>query len=145
MSKINIYFEAIKPVKFKKNAVKNWVSYLVKNEQRKTGIINIVLCSDEYLLEMNKKYLQHDYYTDIITFDYVEGEVISGDLFISVDRVKENADNFKNLFLNELMRVIFHGVLHLVGFKDKTEEEQAKMREKENFYLSVVDISEMEL
>jgi len=94
---------------------------------------------------MNRKYLEHDYYTDIITFDYVEGDIISGDLFISVDRVKENAAKFETTFLNELVRVIFHGVLHLAGYKDKTTSDEQLMRKKENFYLSEVDFRAMEL
>ena len=84
---------------------------------------------------MNKEYLQHDYFTDIITFDYVEGNTISGDLFISVDRVKENAQKFNSSALKELYRVVFHGVLHLVGYNDKTDDEKLVMREKENYYL----------
>ena len=145
MSKIDIYFEDTKPIKLKKPAIKEYIKYLINSEIKKTGDITIVLCSDNYLLEMNKKYLNHDYFTDIITFDYVEGSLISGDLFISIDRVKENADKFKVQFINELMRVIFHGVLHLIGYKDKTSNDEKLMREKENLYLSVVDFSEVEI
>jgi len=145
VSKIDIYFEDTKPIKLKKPAIKEYIKYLINSEIKKTGDITIVLCSDNYLLEMNKKYLNHDYFTDIITFDYVEGSIISGDLFISIDRVKENADKFKVQFINELMRVIFHGVLHLIGYKDKTSNDEKLMREKENLYLSVVDFSEVEI
>ena len=145
MSKIDIFFEETKPIKLKKSVLKKHIISLISNELKKTGIISIVFCSDEYLLEMNKKYLEHDYYTDIITFDYVENDIISGDLFISIDRVKDNAEKFNTTFLNELIRVVFHGVLHLAGYKDKTTPDQQLMREKENFYLSGVDLSEMEL
>lgn len=145
MSKIEVFFEDTKPIKLKKSVLKKHIISLINNELKKPGSITIVFCSDNYLLEMNKKYLEHDYFTDIITFDYVENDVISGDLFISIDRVKDNAEKFNATFLNELMRVVFHGVLHLAGFKDKTTPDQQLMREKENFYLSGVDLSEMEL
>lgn len=145
MSKIDIFFEDTKPIKLKKSVLKKHVKLLISNEVKRTGSISIVFCSDDYLLEMNKKYLEHDYFTDIITFDYVENDIISGDLFISIDRVKDNAEKFKTTFLNELVRVVFHGVLHLAGYKDKTTPDQQLMREKENFYLSGVDLSEMEL
>jgi len=145
VSKIDIFFEDTKPVKLKKTIVKNHIKYLIVNELKRTGNISVVLCSDNYLLEMNRKYLEHDYYTDIITFDYVEGDIISGDLFISVVRVKENAEKFETTFLNELVRVIFHGVLHLAGYKDKTTSDEQLMRKKENFYLSEVDFRAIEL
>ena len=93
------------------------------------------------MLEINKEYLGHDYYTDIITFDYVENYTISGDLFISVDRLKENAKKYNIKFINELYRIVFHGILHLVGYNDKTTEQKVVMKERENFYLSEVDFS----
>ncbi|MGE0018504.1 MAG: rRNA maturation RNase YbeY [Draconibacterium sp.] len=145
MSKIDIFFEETKPIKLRKSVIKKHIISLISNELKETGNITIVFCSDNYLLEMNRKYLEHDYFTDIITFDYVENDVISGDLFISIDRVKDNAKKFNATFLNELMRVVFHGVLHLAGYKDKTIPDQQLMREKENFYLSGVDLSEIEL
>ena len=94
---------------------------------------------------MNKQYLNHDDYTDIITFDYVEENIISGDLFISFDRIKDNAKHFDIELIREVYRVVFHGILHLVGYNDKTDDEQKVMTEKENFYLSKVDFSEIEL
>lgn len=109
---------------------------LVTNEGKSTGDITVIFCSDEYLLEINREHLDHDYYTDIITFDYCFQNLISGDLFISIDRVKENAAEFKTTFLNELSRVIFHGVLHLCGYKDKLYEDEKLMRQKEQFYLN---------
>ncbi len=145
MSKIEVFFEDTKPIKLKKSVLKKQIISLIDKEFKKPGNVNVVFCSDNYLLEMNKKYLEHDYFTDIITFDYVENNIISGDLFISIDRVKDNAEQFNTTFLNELMRVVFHGVLHLAGYKDKTTPDQQLMREKENFYLSGVDLSEMEL
>ena len=108
---------------------------LIGLENFKSGEITIVFCIDDYLLEINKTYLNHDFYTDIITFDYSGNDFVSGDLFISVDRVKDNAESFSVSFDNELKRVIYHGVLHLCGYKDKTENDEKEMREKENFYI----------
>jgi probable rRNA maturation factor len=109
---------------------------LIGLENFESGEITIVFCIDDYLLEINKMYLNHDFYTDIITFDYSGNDFVSGDLFISVDRVKDNAESFSVSFDNELKRVIYHGVLHLCGYKDKTEKDEKEMREKENFYMN---------
>jgi rRNA maturation RNase YbeY len=109
---------------------------LVQLEDKECGPINLIFCDDEKILEVNKEYLAHDYYTDIITFDYSLNQIISGDLFISIDRVKENADMFSKSFENELMRVVFHGVLHLCGYNDKSEEDILVMRSKEDYYLT---------
>ncbi len=100
--------------------------------------LTYVFCSDEYLLGINKEYLKHDYYTDIITFNLANPEQpVEGEIYISLDRVKENAKNIGQSYNNELHRVIFHGALHLCGFKDKTKEEQATMRRKEDEYLNL--------
>lgn len=109
---------------------------LLDNEFKVLGDISIIFVTDSYLLEMNQKYLNHDYYTDIITFDYCEMNIVSGDLFISVDRVRENADTFSVDLLTELHRVMIHGVLHLCGYKDKSDDEVRLMRELENKYLN---------
>jgi len=109
---------------------------LLEQESKVLGDISIIFVSDSYLLEINQKYLNHDYYTDIITFDYCEMNIISGDLFISVDRVQENADTYNVGFLTELHRVMIHGVLHLCGYKDKSDDEKRLMRELENKYLN---------
>lgn len=111
---------------------------LTDNEKQSLGEITVIFCSDEYLLKINQEYLKHDYYTDIITFDYSETPVVSGDLFISIERIKENAETEKTTFECEINRVIIHGVLHLCGYKDKSKEEEKLMREKENFYLSQI-------
>jgi probable rRNA maturation factor len=145
MTSIEFYFEDIQPIQFHENVLHLHLNSLIKNELKKCGEISVIFCSDEYLLQMNKEYLNHDYYTDIITFDYVEGDVISGDLFISFDRLKENAKQFEVGLLKELFRVVFHGTLHLVGYKDKTEEDQKMMKLKEDYYLSEVDFRGMEL
>jgi len=121
-----------------KTILKKWISATINKEKRKEGDITFIFCSDEYLLLINKQYLQHDTYTDIITFDYSEGDSaqpVSGDIFISIERVKENAEKFSTTFENELHRVIIHGVLHLLGYKDKTKVAKAQMTSKEDYYL----------
>ncbi len=114
-----------------------WLKLVVESEIRKMGDVSIVFCSDGYLLDMNKKYLNHDFYTDIITFDYCEDDVVSGDLFISIDSVRQNAQEFNTDFDEELRRVMVHGILHLIGYDDQTEQEKAIMRRKEDYYLSL--------
>lgn len=109
---------------------------LIKSENRDQGDLTVIFCSDDYLLEINNNHLNHDYFTDIITFDYTEDKIISGDLFISYDRVVENANSFHVELMNELSRVVFHGVLHLCGYKDKSQEDELLMRQKEDFYLN---------
>lgn len=112
-----------------------WLEQVAKEEGVEVDSISIIFCSDEELLEMNKQYLDHDYYTDIITFDYSEEGYISGDLFISIDRIKENVEHLKVDYSSELKRVCVHGVLHLCGYKDKSPSDEAQMREKEEYYL----------
>ena len=107
------------------------------SEIRSLGDINIIFCSDNYILDVNMKYLQHDYFTDIITFDYCEKKVLSGDLFISVDSVRENSVYYGTEFEDELNRVIVHGLLHLIGYDDHSEGDVKVMREKENYYLEM--------
>ncbi len=116
--------------------MKNWIQEVIRLNNHQTGHLSFVFCTDDYLLEVNKKFLNHDYYTDIITFDYNESTIVSGDFIISIDRVKENAIMHQCAFHIELYRVIIHGVLHLLGFSDKTESKQKKMRKLEDRYLS---------
>lgn len=119
-----------------RTALKSFIIDLFKKEKKKVGELSFVFCSDTYLLGINKQYLKHNYYTDIITFDLSQTPgVISGELYISVDRVRDNAQNFNVSFKEELHRVIFHGALHLCGYKDKTEKEEALMRKMEDKYL----------
>ena len=113
----------------------SWLSEVCSKEGKVLSEISIVFCSDNYLLDINRKFLDHDYYTDVITFDYVEDLNIIGDILISIDRVRDNAQGLGVTFNNELKRVIVHGVLHLLGYKDKSEEEELLMRSKEDFYL----------
>lgn len=116
-----------------------WLKLVAGSEMRKLGAVNIIFCSDPYILDINLKYLSHDYFTDIITFDYCEGDKLSGDLFISVDSVRENAVFYGVEFRDELDRVMVHGILHLIGYDDHSEEDIAMMRSKENYYLSLRD------
>lgn len=118
--------------------IRKWVANAIESEGKILGDVNYIYCSDEYLLELNRSSLNHDYYTDIITFDYVEGLIISGDLFISVDRVKENAKDHKVSFEDELHRVMIHGIMHLCGYGDKSPKEAKMMREKEDYYLNLI-------
>lgn len=141
MTNIDFFFEDMKSLSIQKSHIIRHIKDLIINELKEIGDINIIFCSDKYLLEMNKQYLNHDYYTDIITFDNVEGNIISGDLFISYDRILDNSQKLDNELINELYRVIFHGILHLVGYYDKTDDEKRKMTEKENFYLNRVDFT----
>jgi len=114
-----------------KRALKRWINNCVLAENKKPGDINVIFCSDDYLLEMNRTHLDHDYYTDIITFDFTNAEVISGDLYISLDRVQDNALQNQIQPEKELYRVIIHGVMHLCGYKDKTKNDALLMRQQE--------------
>lgn len=121
-----------------KKKIRRWIYASMNLEKKVVGSINFIFCSDDYLLEINKKYLQHNTFTDIITFDSSEVDShLSGDIFISIDRVKENAKHFRARFVNELHRVMIHGMLHLAGYKDKDEEQKKLMRSKEDYYLSL--------
>ncbi|MBK9735136.1 MAG: rRNA maturation RNase YbeY [Saprospiraceae bacterium] len=120
--------------KSEKNYI-NWLEKVVREENKSIASLCFVFCSDDQLLDINLKYLQHDYYTDIITFPYKEGLVIEGDMYISLDRVKENALEFGVSFENELRRVMVHGVLHLMGYGDKTKDEISIIRSKEDYYI----------
>lgn len=118
------------------NQNKKWLNQVISNEAKEEGDITYIFCDDDYLLEKNIRFLNHNTLTDVITFDYCEGNSVSGDIFISIERVKENSEVFKVDFLTELNRVMVHGLLHLLGYKDKTERESNLMRKKENYYLS---------
>ena len=118
------------------NQNKKWLNQVISNEAKEEGDITYIFCDDDYLLEKNIRFLNHNTLTDVITFDYCEGNSVGGDIFISIERVKENSEVFKVDFLTELNRVMVHGLLHLLGYKDKTEKESNLMRKKENYYLS---------
>ena len=112
--------------------IATWISLVILSENKKEGEINYIFCNDDYLLNLNEQYLDHDTLTDIISFDYSVGNEIHGDIFISTERVKENAIDFKATFEEELQRVIVHGVLHYCGYKDKTEDDERLMRNMED-------------
>jgi len=109
-----------------------WLSEVILSENKKEGEINYIFCDDDYLLEINQQYLEHDTLTDIISFDYSVGNEINGDIFVSVERVKENASDYKVIFDEEIQRVLVHGILHYCGYKDKTEADELAMRAKED-------------
>lgn len=130
--------EGVEMPSLKEKEVKEWIKQIAAKFDRKVGELAYIFCSDEKILEVNQEYLQHDYYTDIITFDYSEGKTISGDMFISLDTVRSNSEQYGTNYDEELLRVIIHGVLHLCGMNDKTDEEERKMRELENEALSLI-------
>ncbi|MEO9803665.1 MAG: rRNA maturation RNase YbeY [Reichenbachiella sp.] len=138
MDQINFFYEDTSFELTQKESISSWIMQTIATEGHKFQELNYIFCSDEYLHQINVEYLQHDYYTDIITFDNSEqAKTIEGDIFVSVERVQDNAQDQGIPFELELRRVIIHGLLHLVGYNDKTDEQQREMREKENAYLSL--------
>ena len=140
LSMVAFYFEDTDFKLRHKTRIKEWLRLVAESEVFTLGNISVILYSDNYILDINQKYLQHDYFTDIITFDYSEGGRISGDLFISVDSVRENSVEYGTEFEDELHRVIVHGILHLIGYDDHTEDEIKTMRSKEDYYLSLFEL-----
>jgi len=136
-SSISFHSEDISFELITQQKVLGWIQQTIQNENKKLGEISYVFCSDEYLYKINLEHLNHDTYTDIITFNYCEEDVLSADIFISIDRVKDNAKTYNVAFETELHRVIIHGILHLVGYNDKSDEQQNEMTSKEDFYLSL--------
>ena len=136
MIMVSYFFEDINFKFNRRRLTSQWLKFTAESEIKRIGQVNIIFCSDNYILDINQKYLQHDYFTDIITFDYCEGKTLSGDLFISVDTVRENAIFYGTEFDDELNRVIVHGLLHLIGYDDHSEEDQKTMRSKEDYYLA---------
>jgi probable rRNA maturation factor len=137
MAKITFFTEDIQYILKHKTSIRNWIEATILAEGYQLQELNFILCSDDYLLRINQDYLQHDDYTDVITFDNSEElKMIVGDIFISLDRIKENAVNFRSTTLDELCRVMIHGILHLLGYKDKTKAAKTLMTEKEDFYLA---------
>ncbi|AIN72955.1 rRNA maturation RNase YbeY [Flavobacterium psychrophilum] len=120
----------------------NWVSSVILSENKSEGEINYIFCDDNYLLEINQQYLNHDTLTDVISFDYSLGDEIHGDIYISIERVRENADDFKVPFEEELKRVMIHGVLHYCGYKDKSDADELLMRSKEDEKLKLFHVKQ---
>ena len=118
--------------------ISNWISSVISEEEFREGEINYIFCDDDYLLKLNLEFLNHDTLTDIISFDYTVGKEINGDIYISIERVRDNANDFNVEFIDELNRVMVHGVLHYCGYKDKSEDEEKTMRLKENYYTSKI-------
>lgn len=136
---IDYIAEDIELPEFSQEKVLKTIHQIAEVEKVSFGFLNFAFCSDDHLLEINKQYLNHDYYTDIITFQYDDDDQVSSDIIISVDRVKDNACENSVPFINELYRIILHGVLHLSGFKDKTPDEKAVMTSKEDQYLAFLE------
>lgn len=134
---ISYFTESIK-FDYKGRSFNNsWLRMVAGSERFRIGALSFIFCSDAYILDVNMRYLQHDYFTDIITFDYREGQVLSGDLFISIDTVRANAEEYGVEFEDELNRVMVHGLLHLMGYDDHTEDQKKQMRQKEDYYLAM--------
>jgi probable rRNA maturation factor len=140
-SKIYLFAEdALFPKSIKKSALKKWIASVAELHGAKIEGLNYIFCSDDYLLEINKSYLNHDYYTDIITFPYQEGSTVESDIYISLDRVKDNATKLKLTYEQELLRVIIHGLLHLIGFNDKSPAKKKVMRAEEDRALAIWEL-----
>jgi len=136
MKNVSFFFEECKKFRINRKKISSDINDIIKSENLECGKISVIFCNDEYLLNINKEYLKHDYYTDIITFNYGEENVVTGDLFISVERVMDNSVIYGQIFEKEMYRVIYHGILHLVGFNDKDESSVKIMTMKEDFYLN---------
>lgn len=135
-SKVYFFFLQIEPGFKNRTALKGFIEKLFKREGKKLRSINYIFCSDEDILKINKQYLKHDFYTDIITFDLSESDQIVAEVYISTERVRENAKSLGTSFISEIHRVIFHGALHLCGYGDKTKSEKVEMRKREDYYLN---------
>ena len=133
--KINFYSEDIEFSLLNSSKISDWISQTIIDEGKQLQQVNFIFCSDQYLHKINLEYLAHDTLTDVITFPYSEGKIIHGDIFISIDRIEENAKSFGVAFQHELCRVMIHGVLHLIGYLDKSPDEKKLMTTKENLYL----------
>ena len=135
---VTFHFQEISKFPFQVNLHKNWIKGVINNYESKVGDITFIFCSDNYLLKINQEYLNHDYYTDVITFDYCDGKIISGDIFISVDRVERSIILNNITYMAELQRIIIHGILHLLGFHDNSPELKLRMTDAENSALELL-------
>jgi len=135
--KIGFHYDIVKFRLRESNAVKKTMARIIADAGLKAGTIEVIFTSDKKVFEINSEFLGHDYYTDIITFNYNKGKTVSGEIYISADRVRENAEKYKAPIRAEIKRVIFHGVLHLCGYDDRAKEQKIKMREMEELYLAL--------
>ena len=133
---INFFFEIIDPIEISPKT-SAWINNIILSENKKLGDITYIFSDDDYILKVNQNYLNHDFYTDVITFDYVKGKIISGDIFVSLPRISDNAKMLNKDFRKEFLRVLAHGILHLCGYKDKSDEETSLMRNKEDHYINL--------
>ena len=138
MIMVSYFFEDTNFKFNRRRLTSQWLKFTAESEIKRIGQVNIIFCSDNYILDINQKYLQHDYFTDIITFDYCEGNTLHGDIFVSLDTVRSNAAEFGTTFDNELHRILIHGILHLCGQADKTPEARAEMTHKANEALTLL-------
>lgn len=138
ISSVYFFFEDVKEIRISKRLIRKWIQQLLKVEGATFSVINIIFCSDKYLLKINKEYLKKNEYTDIICFEYSDNEVLGTDMFISLERIRENSKKYAVDFNNELYRVIAHGILHICGYSDKTDSEQKIMRSKEDTYINMI-------
>lgn len=139
---INFFYESVE-TKINESFTVSWLKKVAASESKSIGEISLIFCTDDYLIDINRKFLNHDTYTDIISFDNTLGNELAGDVFISVDRVKENAEVFKVDFAEELRRVMVHGLLHFCGYKDKTDDQKSVMRQKEDEKLKMFHVEQM--
>lgn len=133
---INFNFEGIESIEIS-DKISPWLLKIIVSEEKKPGNLSFIFADDDYILKVNQDYLKHDFFTDIITFDYVKGKTISGDIFVSLPRISDNAKTLNKDFEKEFLRVLAHGILHLCGYKDKTDAEIIEMRAKEDFYINL--------
>lgn len=136
MSGINFFREDISFDFQRENRIRNWINYVIGDHDREPGEINVIFCSDDYLLKINRQFLHRESLTDVIAFDYNQGNIVSGDIFISIERITENAEKYSESIENELNRIIIHGVLHLLGHQDSDKMKKEAMRAQEDKYLS---------
>ncbi len=137
---LKIYYKDVKFRLRKTKEIKNWIVQVIRSEGKEPGDLYFIFVADNYIKRINREFLNHDYYTDVIAFDYGEGNIISGEIYLGIETIKRNAKIFKSTIKNEIFRVMIHGVLHLIGYNDKNENEVKEMRRKENIYLDELKI-----
>lgn len=132
-----IYYKNVKFRLRKTREIKNWIVQVIRSEEKEPGDLSFIFASDKYIKEINKEFLNHNYNTDVIAFDYKKGNVINGEIYLGINKIRKNAVQYKNTILNEVLRVMVHGVLHIIGYDDKTEIEEKKMKKMEDIYLEI--------